>query len=139
MESGARGDHSAAGGFTLLEAILAVAIFSTFSVAAITAYRSMGEASWEVEQEVRIRTNVISLLNEAAFNGRLTEVEDTVETEDDGATYDIVVEEVEGLENEEGDELTELYRIRVTGSLRDQPDWPPFEASTLIYRPLYER
>jgi Tfp pilus assembly protein PilV len=131
-------------GFTLLEALLAMFVFSIAVVSLVTAINTMGEAAVESRRELQIQGRMESLLMEATRSpewlqgGQVNKPEDKT-VKEAGVTYLIQAEEHE-LENSEAATLTDFYRVSILArweegglpqeQLAETWVWPPLFAPT---------
>ncbi|TLD72187.1 prepilin-type N-terminal cleavage/methylation domain-containing protein [Phragmitibacter flavus] len=128
-------------GFTLLEVLLALMVFSIAVVALVEAINLSGLASSESRLEGRVQARLETLLLEATRLSQLggtefpPELVDTKVTED-GVAYHIQTVELE-LDNMDGERLTGLYAARVTATWRESMQTQTAEAETWFWPPLF--
>lgn len=122
-------------GFTLLETLLALMVFSLAVVALVEAVHQLGTSALLRRREAAVQERMRSLLVE---NTRLPErpLESSL-TEGD-VTYTVRRSPLE-LSNKDGLPLTDLFEVRVTavwleGNLKQQAT-----AETWVYPPLFRR
>lgn len=108
------------GGFTLLEVILAVGIFSLAAVALVQALNTIGLATIEASDQHEVDLQIKSLLNEYCFDPLLKL--EVIELDEINAVFEYQVEiEKADLRTEEGSELNDMFVVRVTAfDKRDQ-------------------
>lgn len=127
--------------FTLLEALLAMLVFSLAVIALVEAINRMGLAAVESQMEaaVQSRLNDHLLLTTrklgAVVPGTALHEERRTVTEE-RVLYNIVVKSEE-VKNQRGARLADLYRVKVTASWMD--DGRPQEKSveSLVWPPLH--
>lgn len=102
-----------AGGFSLLEVILAMGVFLVAGVGLMTALNSLAKASTESVDEARVTAQLRSLLTEVSRQPRIEPTETVTDPDPYGISYRILVEETE-FTNVVGEDLTDLFRIQIT-------------------------
>jgi type II secretory pathway pseudopilin PulG len=124
-------------GFLLLEMILALAIFSMAATGFIVALHRMSKVVARAQSELKITQVLESALNEAMAMPTLEAGETDLEN-GSGFAIHRLIEPVEGLENQDGLELNEIYRIRITARWYDSSNWQERVAETWRYGPMYQ-
>ncbi|MAS92683.1 MAG: hypothetical protein CMO55_05745 [Verrucomicrobiales bacterium] len=104
-------------GFTLLELLMAMALFALAAVALADALNMISMAVGETVDEAEMREKLRAVLLETTRDPNIQQ--DTRETNPDeaGVYFKIRVERLE-LENREGTPLSNLYDVKVTGFRR---------------------
>lgn len=126
------------GGFVLMEAVLALLLFSIVSVALITALNEIGRMAYEARREAVLARLIDSELRAAMSIPVLEEGElDKTLDELGGVDIKTIVEPLEELENEEGQPLQQMYRIAVIASWWENGRWEEMTAETWRYARLY--
>lgn len=127
--------------FTLLEALLALMVFSIAVVALVEAINLSGLASSEARLEGRVQARLEALLLETT---RLSQTNgydsppgllDTVLTEE-GVQYHLKTGELE-LTNQDGEPLPGIYAVKVTATWRESMRTQTAEAETWFWPTLY--
>ncbi|MGE9268941.1 MAG: hypothetical protein ACQKBY_12665 [Verrucomicrobiales bacterium] len=101
------------GGFLLMEAVMALLIFSIMAVSFTTALKLIRQNSMAVEQRMKVTQILDSALTEMMSLPTLEEGEIVRELEEKEMVLVTLVEPLE-LENYNGEVLEEMYRVRVT-------------------------
>jgi len=128
-------------GFTLLEALLALLVFSTAVIALVEAINTMGTAAVESRKELQIQGRLETLLMEITRDpmwlkdGRLTRPEDKTFREGD-VTYQTKVVEQE-LQNKEGETLKDLFKVTVQARWKESGIEQEQTAETWTWPPLF--
>lgn len=135
-------------GYVLLEIIIALGLFSVVAVSLVKALHSTSRTASLIQDEIRIERILHSALINALSNPKLEEGEETKRLSEE-VTYDTdvimdgfittAVEPME-LENEDGQLLQEMFKIKVTFSWQDSlGDEQEQSAETWRYKRLYQR
>ncbi len=122
-----------ASGFTLLETLLALMVFSLAAVALVEAVHQLGGSTLLMRREAEVQERMRSLLTE---NTRLPNPPSHAEFKDGDVTYTVTRKPLD-LKSREGIPLYELFEVRVTaqwleGSLPQQAT-----AETWVHPPLF--
>jgi len=135
-------------GYVLLEIVIAMGLFAAVSVSLVKALHMTSRTAASIQDEMRIQSVLKSAMIDALSNPNLEEGETTVdlmELTGDGAEQlpflrgdiETVVEPME-MENEEGQLLQNMFRIRVTFYWFADGDWQEQSAETWRYANLYK-
>lgn len=128
-------------GFTLLEVMLALMVFSIAVVALVSAINATGNASTEARLYREMQSRLESLMTEvtrmppeptASPDDRI--FEKTVR--ENGVEYHIRKEPVE-IANKDGQVLPGIFTVKATARWKDGAQDGLLEADTLVYPPLY--
>jgi prepilin-type N-terminal cleavage/methylation domain-containing protein len=128
-------------GFTLLEVMLALMVFSMAVVALVTAINGIGNASTESRQYREVQSRLESLLTEitrmppdpSAAPGDRT-LEKTVR--ENGVEYRIKKAPLE-LTNKDGQQLPDMFTVTATARWKEGGGDAELSAETMVYPPLY--
>lgn len=112
-------------GYVLLEIVIAMGLFATVSVALVKALHMTSRTAATIQDEMRIQSVLKSAMIDALSRPNLEERDETVdlmEITGDGeqqlpflrGDVQTVVEAMEEMENEDGQLLQNMYRIKVT-------------------------
>lgn len=99
-------------GFTLLEVILAIAIFSMAAVSLVQALNTIGVATIEASDQHAVDLQIKGLLNEFCFDPFLKTGITKLKDLDEIYNFEVEVDEA-NLSNEEGANLEEMFTVRV--------------------------
>ena len=127
-------------GFSLLEAVLALAVFSFAVVSLVKALNEISLATSESAETLEISEQLRSYLTEVLYNPNIEAGQAETGPDELGLWYQSVVEPVDDLQNFAGSTLANLYRVEIravrkTGGGREEI---VDQAETLRYGPLYE-
>ncbi|WP_050030884.1 hypothetical protein [Verrucomicrobium sp. BvORR034] len=131
--------HAAA--FTLLEALMALMVFSTAVVSLVAAINGIGTAWNDMREDLVVQTRLESLLVEATRKpdpnqpmGHIAPGERKVQ--ENGVAYLVKIEPLE-LSNKEGHELPQLMRVRAIARWNDGGRDREETAETWMWPPLF--
>ena len=128
-------------GFTILEVLLALAIFTSMAVGVTTALNMIAVGSVRSGEEVRMIRNLETLLTEASKAAQFEEGTLYLGAENEGTpdevNYERVIEELE-LENMDGQPLQSMWRIAIIASFERRGELIERVAETYRYEPLYQ-
>ena len=128
-------------GFTLLEVMLAMMVFSMAVVALVSAINGMGNASTESRLYREVQSRLESLMTEftrmppdpSALTGdRVTEK--TIR--ENGVEYRVKKAPVE-IKNKDGQVLPEMFTVKVTARWKEAGHDEEMDADTIVHPPLY--
>lgn len=124
-------------GMTLLEVVLALAVFSIAALALVGTIQQIANAGIESQKLLEIEQGLESLLDEYGKMPQLREMEQELKPGTDGVAYRVAIELVRDLRNQDGRFLQNTYRILVTA--RWDEGGAPLEVSaeTLRYAGAY--
>lgn len=122
-------------GFTLLETLLALMIFSIAVVALVEALHQLGDTTLHRRREAQVRERMRSLLIE---HTRLPDRPEKVQTQETEIMYTVTRKRLD-LRNREGQPLNELYEIRVVAEWQEGAVKQQATADTWVYPPLFQR
>lgn len=120
-------------GMTLLEVLLAVAVFGIAGAALVGALNQIAEAVLDGRQIRQIELSVESLIDEYSKVPQLQQLEQDIKAGSDGISYHVSVQPVRDIRNQENRELQGLFRIKVKGQWQTTGDPLVVEAETLRY------
>ena len=118
-------------GFTLLETLLALMVFSTAVVALVEAVHQLGEHTLLRRHEAAVQERMRSLLVE---HTRMLEQE--VELQEGDVTYTVTHTPLE-LKDRDGQPLPGLFEVRVTAAWKEGQTQQQASAETWVYPPLF--
>jgi prepilin-type N-terminal cleavage/methylation domain-containing protein len=127
-------------GFTLLEVILALMIFSIAVVSLVGAINGMGIASIEARDVREVESRVETALLETTRlppKEILAGAKDFEKTQRDGDIETKIKIDTLTWQTEDGQPLSGLYMLKVTGRRKSQNDREAITAECVLYPPLY--
>lgn len=126
-------------GFTLLETLLALMVFSVAVVALVEAVNQLGGTTLNMRREGEVRERLRSLLLENTRLPMPTSLQaDTQKIEEGDVLFTIVREPLTGLANRDGAELQGLFAVRVTADWREGAENQQAVAETWVFPPLFQ-
>jgi len=100
-------------GFLLMEAVLALLVFSVMAIALTRTLAGVRQNSIAIQQKMTIARILDSKLTEVLTLSNLEEGDVIVDDEEIGGQIRTVIEPLE-LENEDGTILPQMFRVRIT-------------------------
>ncbi len=125
-------------GFLLLEMVLALGVFGIAATGFAVALKRMAQAAQLAQSELRITRILDSALNETLSLPVLEEGVTNTSVGETGIELDTTVALLEDLENEEGQPLTEMFRIEVQARWYENGAWQERAVDTWRYGRMYQ-
>lgn len=122
-------------GFTLLETLLALMVFSMAVVALVEAVHQLGGTTLLMRREAEVQERMRSLLIE---HTRLPDPKEEAQVKEGDVTYTMKRTKLE-LKNRDGMPLTDLFEVRVTAEWLEGSIMQQATAETWVYPPLFFR
>ncbi len=119
-------------GMTLLEVVLALAVFSIAALALVGTINQIATAGIESQKLLEIEQGLESLLDEYGKMPQIRELNQQIQPGQDGVAYHVLIELVRDLRNQDGRFLQNTYRILVTA--RWEEGGAPLEVSAETLR-----
>jgi competence protein ComGC len=128
-------------GFTLLEALLALFIFSTAVISLVEAINQTGRTVLISRRERQVQTRLETYLCEATrspeFLAKLRNGENVETTVTEGdVSYKLTTKPLE-LSNVDGQELNEMFAVNVTAQWKEGRESQEISAETWVFPPLF--
>ena len=120
-------------GFTLLETLLALMVFSMAVVALVEAVHQLGENALLRRHEASVQERMRSLLVE---HTRLEDAPAKWTVKESDVTYTVTHTPLE-LKNREGQPLPGMFEVRVTAAWQEGRTQQQASAETWVYPPLF--
>lgn len=124
-------------GMTLLEVILALALFTTAAVALVIALNTIGLATLEARNMRAVEQNIEGIMDEESKRPQIAELEKDIKPGADGVAYRVRVVPVENIRNQAGVQLNGLFKITVTANWKEDGRPMQLEAETMRYAGMY--
>jgi type II secretory pathway pseudopilin PulG len=105
--------HPVKRGFLLLEMVLALAVFSIAVTGFVVALHKMGNVAQLAQSELRITRILDSALDETLSLPNLEEGVTNSTVGKTGIELDTTIERIEDLQNEAGQTLADMFRIKI--------------------------
>jgi len=125
-------------GFLLLEVILALAVFSAAATGFAVALHQMAKAAGLAQSELRITRILDSALEETVSLPALEEGSTSAQVGKSDIEMTTTIKLIEGLENEDGVALAEMYVITVSARWYEFGEWKERAAETWRYSRMYQ-
>lgn len=125
-------------GFLLLEMVLALAVFGIAATGFTIALHKMSEAAQLAQSELRITRVLDSALDETLSLPVLEEGVTNSSVGDTGIELDTTIELLDEMENEEGQLLQEMYRIKIDARWFSNSEWQERTVETWRYGRMYQ-
>jgi len=120
-------------GMTLLEVVLALAVFSIAALALVGTMNQIAEAATESQMLLEVEQSLESIVDEYGKVPQLRELEEDIKPGADGVAYRVKVEQVKDLKNEQGQFLQDMFRIQAVGRWNDGSGVIEVQAETMRY------
>lgn len=125
-------------GFLLLEMVLALAVFGIAATGFAVALHKMGDAAALAQSELRITRVLDSALDETLSLPVLEEGVTNSSVGETGIELDTTIELLDEMENEEGQLLQEMYRIKIDARWFSNSEWQERTVETWRYGRMYQ-
>jgi len=125
-------------GFLLLEMVLALAVFGMAATGFVVALQRMSATASLAQSELRITRILDSALDETLSLPTLEEGETNSTVGETGIELDTAIELIDDLENEDGQLLQEMYRIRIKARWFANGEWQDRTVETWRYGRMYQ-
>jgi len=125
-------------GFLLLEMVLALAVFGMAATGFTVALNRMAATASLAQSELRITRILDSALEETLSLPAIEESSDTIEIGETGVELETNIERIEDLLNEEGQQLQDMFRIRITARWAENGQAQERSAETWRYGMMYQ-
>jgi prepilin-type N-terminal cleavage/methylation domain-containing protein len=128
-----RRDH----GFSLLEVLMALALFATAAVALVETINEIGNITLLSRTLRTVDQGIESVLDEYSKMPQMQELEEDIKAGADGISYRVVVKSLDNIKNQENQVLGGLFGIKVTAKWLN--DGQPMEnsAETVRYAGMF--
>jgi type II secretory pathway pseudopilin PulG len=118
---------------TLLEVVIALAVFSIATVALVGAINKIADTATDSQKFLEVEQTLESLIDEYGKMPQLRELEEDIKPGNDGVAYRVIIELVRDLKNQDGIFLTDMYRIQAIARWNDGSGPTEVSAETLRY------
>jgi prepilin-type N-terminal cleavage/methylation domain-containing protein len=125
--------RSSSRGMTLLEVVIALAVFSIATVALVGAINKIADTATDSQKFLEVEQTLESLIDEYGKMPQLRELEEDIKPGNDGVAYRVIIELVRDLKNQDGIFLTDMYRIQAIARWNDGSGPTEVSAETLRY------
>lgn len=118
---------------TLLEVVLALAVFSIAALALVGTLNQIAEAASESQILLEVEQNLESLIDEYGKMPQMRELEEEIKPGSDGVAYRVKVEMVKDLRNKDGRFLQDMYKITAIARWNDGGGVMELQADSMRY------
>ena len=125
-------------GFLLLEMILALAVCGKAATGFTVALNRMAATASLAQSELRITRILDSALEETLSQPTIEEGSDTIEIGETGVELETNIERIEDLLNEEGQQLQDMFLIRIKAKWVENGRSQERSAETWRYGMMYQ-
>jgi prepilin-type N-terminal cleavage/methylation domain-containing protein len=120
-------------GMTLLEVVLALAVFSIAALALVGTLNQIAEAASESQILLEVEQNLESLIDEYGKMPQMRELEEEIKPGSDGVAYRVKVETVKDLRNKDGRFLQDMFKITAIARWNDGGVLMELQADSMRY------
>ncbi len=120
-------------GMTLLEVVLALAVFSIAALALVGTLNQISEAAVESQMLLEVEQSLESLIDEYGKVPQMRNLEENIKPGADGVAYHVKVQQVKDLKNREGRFLQDMFRIEAVARWNDGSGVIELQADSLRY------
>ncbi len=99
---------------TLLEIVLALAVFSMAAMALVGTLNKIADAGSDSQRLLEVEQSLESYIDEFGKMPQIRELEEDIKADADGVAYRVVIQQIKDLKNQEGRFLQNMFRIQVT-------------------------
>jgi hypothetical protein len=125
-------------GFLLLEMVLALAIFGMAATGFTVAVNRMAATASLAQGKLRITRIIESAMEETLSLPTIEEGSDTMEVGETGIEIETSIEPIEDLLNEDGQQLQNMFRVRITARWKENRESQELSAETWRYGMMYQ-
>lgn len=125
-------------GFLLLEMVLALAVFGIAATGFAVALQKMAEAAQLAQSELRITRILDSALDETLSLPTLEEGVTNTVVGETGIELDTTIELLEELQNQDGQAIDQMYRIKIEARWYSNGAWQQREVETWRNGKMYQ-
>jgi prepilin-type N-terminal cleavage/methylation domain-containing protein len=129
--------HITARGMTLFEVILALALFSSAAVALVITINTIGLAAIEARSLRAIEQGLEGIIDEYSKNPQITETDQEIKAGEDGVSYRVKIKPITDIKSRSGQQLDNLYQVKVIAQWTEDGEKLTMEAETLRYAGMY--
>lgn len=125
--------RTATRGMTLLEVVIALAVFSIAALALVGTINKIADTATDSQRFLEIEQTLESLIDEFGKVPQIRELEEEIKPGPDGVAYRVVIEQIKDLKNQEGRFLQDTFRIQAFARWNDGSGATELSAETLRY------
>jgi prepilin-type N-terminal cleavage/methylation domain-containing protein len=98
-------------GLTLMEVVLALAVFSIAALALVGALNQIAEAGTDSQRLLEIEQSLESIIDEYGKMPQIRELDEEIKAGSDGVSYQVMIRLVKDLQNQDGRFLQNTFRV----------------------------
>ena len=122
---------------TLMEVVLALAVFSLAALALVGTLNQIAEAGIESRRLLEVDQQLESLIDEYGKMPQIRELDEQLKPDAEGVAYRVLITQVKDMKNKEGRFLQNTFHIRVIARWNEGYGPIEMEAETLRYAGSY--
>lgn len=122
---------------TLLEVILAMALFTAAAVGLVIAIHSIGEATLEARALRNVEQSIEGIIDEYSKVPQIAELDKEIKAGADNISYHVRIVPVTDIQTQKGTQLNGLFRITVTAKWKMDNQPMTSQAETLRYAGMF--
>lgn len=123
---------------TLLEVVLALAVFSIAALALVGTLNQISEAAVESQTLLEVEQSLESLIDEYGKVPQMRELEEDIKAGADGVSYRVKVSQVKDLKSKEGAFLQEMFLIEAIARWDDGSGVVEVKADSMRYAGAFQ-
>ncbi|MGJ8724363.1 MAG: hypothetical protein ACSHYB_07390 [Roseibacillus sp.] len=131
--------RSPAGGFVMMEVIISVALFAMVGTAMVVAINDIGNLTFELHRGQRLSRILDSELRRTMSLPNLEEGKESVSLDELGVEIETLVEPMLEMENQDGQVLSNMFRIQVSAYWWADGEYQSQSTETWRYARLYNQ
>jgi prepilin-type N-terminal cleavage/methylation domain-containing protein len=120
-------------GMTLLEVVLALAVFSIAALALVGTLNKIAETAVESQIILEIEQSLESLIDEYGKMPQMRNLEEDIKPGAGGVVYRVKIEQIKDMKNKEGQFLNDMFKIQAFAKWNDGSGVIELEAESLRY------
>jgi prepilin-type N-terminal cleavage/methylation domain-containing protein len=120
-------------GMTLLEVVLALAVFSIAALALVGTLNKIAETAVESQVILEVEQTLESLIDEYGKMPQMRNLEEDIKPGPDGVAYRVKIEQIKDLKNKEGQFLQDMFHIQAFARWDDGGGVIELEADSMRY------
>ncbi len=125
-------------GMTLMEVLLALAVFALAAVALVSVMNQIGGAVIDARTVRNVEQSLESVLDEYSKMPALDDMKKELKPDKNGVGYSIVIQPMQNVKNKEGRTLQGLFRIQVTAKWKENGNPLEITADTIRNAALFQ-
>lgn len=126
-------------GFVMMEVLIAVSLFAIVGTAMVVAINDVGNLTFELHRGQRLSRILDSELRRAMSMPNLEEGKEVRELEELGVEIETLIEPIEEMENQDGQVLSNMFRIKVSAYWWADGEYQSQTTETWRYARLYRQ